>query len=115
MVGIGLLVLSVGLSSIISLGLCIGGIVVSRRGMRRIQRGETTKNKGLAQAGFWSGIVGTFLASVATLGLVALIIALSTDDSFRKDFFDEDDATSDDFTILLLRLGTALVRLVVTG
>ena len=60
-VAVGLLVISFGLSSIVSVGCAITGIVCSRNGKRKVARGETPKHKGLAQAGYIVGWVGLAL------------------------------------------------------
>jgi hypothetical protein len=78
MVSLGLLVLSAGLSSIVSIGCGIAGIALSRAGRRKVRDGETTRNAGLAQAGFICGIVATILSSIATVfWLLILILGLA--------------------------------------
>ena len=72
-VAVGLLVISFGLSSIFSVGCAITGIVCSRNGKRKVDRGETPKHKGLAQAGYIVGWVGLVLAILATVGWILLI------------------------------------------
>jgi hypothetical protein len=72
-VGIGLLVISFGLSSVVSVGCAITGIVCSRNGKRKVERGETPKHKGLAQAGFIVGWVGLVLSILATVAWVLLL------------------------------------------
>ena len=67
---IGLLFLSAGLSTVVSLGLAIAGIVCSRNGKRKVDAGETPKHRGLAQAGFVVGWVA--------LGFSILAIAVWT-------------------------------------
>ena len=52
-----LLLFSGGLSSIVSIGCAIVGIIYSRKGKQKVDAGETRKNRGLAQAGFIIGIV----------------------------------------------------------
>ena len=78
-VSVGLLVISAGLSSIISVGCAITGIVCSRNGKRKVARGETPKHKGLAQAGFIVGWVGLGLSILATAAWI-LVIAFGTID-----------------------------------
>jgi hypothetical protein len=73
-VGIGLLLISFGVSSIVSVGCSVTGVVCSRNGKRKVERGETPKHKGLAQAGFIVGWVGLALAILAT---AAWIVALA--------------------------------------
>jgi hypothetical protein len=72
-VAVGLLVISFGLSSIVSVGCSITGIVCSRNGKRKVERGETPKHKGLAQAGYIVGWVGLVLSILATVGWILLI------------------------------------------
>jgi hypothetical protein len=95
LVSLGLLVISFGVSSIISLACAIFGLVYSRKGKRKVESGETTKNAGLANAGWIISIVSLVLSILATLLYIALVIALATDDEFRRDFENEfDDSNS---------------------
>jgi hypothetical protein len=103
LVGGGLLIVSAGISSLISVGCSIFGIVYSLKGKRRVEAGETTRNRGLAQAGFVIGIVSLVLSVIATVIWTIVIVMLATDEDFRQDFEDELD---EDNTI------TALVRIV---
>ena len=80
-VSVGLLVISFGLSSIVSVGCAITGIVCSRNGKRKVDRGETPKHKGLAQAGYIVGWVGLVLAILATAGWILLIVFGEVDTS----------------------------------
>jgi hypothetical protein len=81
-VGIGLLVISFGLSSIVSVGCAITGIICSRNGKRKVARGETPKHKGLAQAGFIVGWVGLALSILATAGwIVAIAVGVIDENS----------------------------------
>jgi hypothetical protein len=89
MVAAGLLLISVGLSSIISV-VCAGlGIYYSRKGKQRVERGETPKHGSLAQAGFITGIVTLVLSLLATVFWVLIIVLYATDDEFRRDFDDD--------------------------
>jgi hypothetical protein len=106
-VSVALLFLSAGLSSLISLGCSIFGLVYSRKGKKKVQRGETTKNAGLAQAGFIVGIVSLCLAALATLVWTAVLIAAATDEEFRDDLEREFDNSE---TIrAFVRIGVLLV------
>jgi hypothetical protein len=79
LVGVGLLVISFGLSSVVSLGCAITGIVCSRNGKRKVERGESPKHKGLAQAGFIIGWVGVALSILATAGwILAFVLGIDT-------------------------------------
>ena len=106
-VSVALLFLSAGLSSLISLGCSISGIVYSRKGKKKVERGETTKNAGLAQAGFIVGIVSLCLAALATLIWIAVLVAALSDEEFRDDLEREFDNSE---TIrAFVRLGVALL------
>jgi hypothetical protein len=100
MVGGGLLFFFAGLSTIISLGLSIAGIVYSRKGKAKVDRGETTKQRGLAQAGFIIGIVSTVLSLLATVFWILFIVLIATDEEFRRDLEDNNSGT---IAIVLLR------------
>jgi hypothetical protein len=95
-VGAGLLVLSVGLLAIVSLVLGILGVVYSRRGKRKIESGETTKHRGLAQAGFVTSIVTLVVAAPLTLLEIVFLILYASSEEFREDFEDELDEQFDD-------------------
>jgi hypothetical protein len=90
-VSVGLLIVSAGVSSLISVGCSISGIVYSRKGKKKVEKGETTKNAGLAQAGFVVGIVSLCLAVLATLIWTAVLIAAVSDEDFRDDLEREFD------------------------
>jgi hypothetical protein len=84
MVSVGLLVLSLGLSSIVSV-VCAGlGIYFSRQGKRRVDGGETRKHRDLAQAGLVSGWIGLGLSILATLSWIAVIVVGIATDSFDE-------------------------------
>jgi hypothetical protein len=102
---IGTLVIFFGLLAPLTIGLSIAGLVVSRNGIKKVERGETSKNRTLAGWGFWLGVAGTVLAVLAIAGWVALFIA--DPDAFEDDDFDPDGG---DPVRLLMRLGTTLAR-----
>jgi hypothetical protein len=106
LVGGGLLIVTGGLSSIVSIVCSTFGIVQSRKGKKRVESGETTRNAGLAQAGFIIGIVSLTLSVVATLAWALIAVLLATDEQFRDDFEDELD---DGNTV------TALLRVAALG
>jgi hypothetical protein len=106
-VSVALLFLSAGLSSLISLGCSIFGIVYSRKGKKKVEKGETTKNAGLAQAGFIVGIVSLCLAALATLIWIGVLIAAVSDEEFRDDLEREFD--NSETVRALVRIGVALV------
>jgi hypothetical protein len=82
---VGLLVLSFGLSTIVSLGLAITGVVLSRNGKRKVEAGDTPKHRGLAQAGLIVGWVGIGLSILAIAGWIVAIVVSASDDSFNLD------------------------------
>ena len=86
---IATLVVFFGLLAPLTVGLSIAGLVVSRNGIKKVDRGETRKNRDLARWGFWLGIVGIVLALLAIAGWVALIAA--DPDAFEDDGYDPDD------------------------
>ena len=71
----GLLLISAGLSSLVSVGLAIPGMLQSRKGTRRVQEGLTTRNASLASAGWVIGIVSLVLSVVATIVWIVIAIA----------------------------------------
>jgi hypothetical protein len=97
----GLLILSGGISTVVSLGLSIAGVVLSNRGKRKVRSGETTRNSGLAQAGFIIGIVSLVLSSLATIAWIIIAILLATDLEFRNDFENEFENSN---TVTALRI-----------
>ena len=104
-----LLVVSLGLSSILS-ALCSGfAILYSLRGRRRVDQGLTPQHRGLAQAGFIVGIVGLILALIATASWIALLSNDEFRDDIEREFEDRDGGGSDGFETKL-RLAAALAR-----
>jgi hypothetical protein len=78
-----LLVLSGGLSTIVSLVCAILGIVYSRKGKRMVAAGETPKHRGLAQAGYIVGWVSLGLSVLAiAFWVLVLIEAINDPDTF---------------------------------
>jgi hypothetical protein len=95
LVGGGLLFVSAGLSSIISVGLSIAGMILGRQGARRVDAGETPKHRSLGKAGFWIGLASLILSVIATAIWVAVLIVELSDDDFQRDLEREfDDSQS---------------------
>jgi len=108
-----LLLISAGTSSIISIVCAALGIYYSRTGRARVDRGETPKHRGVAQAGFVTGIVTLSLSILATIFWLLFAIIYATDEGFRQDLDDELDgggSTPDGFETKI-RLGATAVRL----
>ncbi|MBA2255913.1 MAG: DUF4190 domain-containing protein [Thermoleophilaceae bacterium] len=80
------LLFSGGLSTIVSLICAVLAIIFGRRGKRNVDAGETRRHRGLAQAGYITGIVGTALSILATAFWVILFIVA---DDFEEDFNQE--------------------------
>jgi hypothetical protein len=93
MVSAGLWLFSAGLSSIVSIVCAALGVVYGRRGKRKVKAGETQKHKGLAQAGFISGIVMLVLATLSTLFWILFFVLLAVDEDFQRDFERDFDST----------------------
>ena len=85
LVSVGLLVISAGLSTIVSLGCAIAGIVYSRNGKKKVDAGESPKHRGLAQAGFIVGWVSLGLSILATIGWALVLAFAIADESNNLD------------------------------
>jgi hypothetical protein len=110
LVSAGLLFVSGGISSIVSIGCSIAAIVYARKGKAKVERGETQKNRGLAQAGFIIGIVGLVLAVLATIVWGLILVALIADEDFRRDFENEfDNSNSIDAALRVAAAGARLL------
>jgi hypothetical protein len=104
----GLLLISAGLSSLISVGCAIAGMIYSRKGKQKVAAGETPKNAGLARAGWIIGIVALVLSLLATAGWILVLVLAVTDDQFRDDLERElDDSQS---IRAALSIGAAALR-----
>ncbi len=91
LVGLALLLFTAGLSTVVSLACSVTAVVAGRRGVKRVDAGETPKHRGFAQAGFWIGVAGVVLALLATAIWVIVAVAAATDEQFRDDFEREFD------------------------
>ena len=91
LVAAGLLLFSAGLSTIVSIGCAVAGMIYSRKGKQKVEAGETTKNRGLAQAGFVISIVSLVLSILATAFWVLILVLALTDEQFQQDLENEFD------------------------
>jgi len=105
---VGLLVVSAGLSSLVSLALGIVGMLQGSKGKRLVRDGHTQKNKDLAQAGFVIGIVATVLAALATLFWTGIAIAVAVDEGTRRDFQQQLDDRRGEPAVLTMTVVGAL-------
>jgi hypothetical protein len=87
----GLLLFSAGLSTIVSIGCAVAGMIYSRKGKQKVEAGETSKNRGLAQAGFIISIVSLVLSILATAFWVLILVLALTDEEFQQDLENEWD------------------------
>lgn len=85
LVALGLLVISAGLSTVVSLGCAIVGIICSRNGKKKVDAGETPKHRGLAQAGFIIGWVSLGLSILATIAWIVVIVIAATEEGSGSD------------------------------
>ena len=81
----GLLIISGGFSTVISIACAIVGIVYSRKGKKKVEAGETPKHRGLAQAGFIIGWVSLVLSVLATVAWTLVLAFAIADDDFNWD------------------------------
>jgi hypothetical protein len=104
----GLLLFSAGLSTIISVGCAVAGMVYSRKGKQKVESGETSKSSGLAQAGFIISIISLVLSILATGFWVLILVLALVDEDFQNDVEKE---LNDSQTIRAsLRITGAVVR-----
>ena len=105
----GLLLISGGLSSVVSVGCAVAGMIYSRKGRQKVAAGETPKHAGLAKAGWIIGIVALVLSLLATAGWILVAVLAATDEQFRDDLEQElDDSQS---ITAMLRIALAALRL----
>jgi hypothetical protein len=90
---LGLLLFIIGLSAPLTFFASIAGTIVSRNGIKKVENGETTRNKDLAQWGFWLGIAGIVLSLLAIGLWTAIFIAADDIDSSDDDFDFDSDST----------------------
>ena len=110
---LGLLLISVGLSTLLSVGLAIPGMLQSRKGTQRVREGVTSRNAGLASAGWVLGIVALVLSVLATIFWIVIAVLVATDDEARREFEDElDRQRNSSLSVLIVvcrLLGAALL------
>jgi hypothetical protein len=112
---LGLLLLSAGFSSVISLACAIVAIPFGRKGKRLVDEGATRKGRGFAQAGYITGIVGVALSILATIGWVLFFVLIENFSSeFDSNFYDDFDFEQQSAPLIAVRLTASLTR-AVTG
>jgi hypothetical protein len=102
-----MLLISFGFLAFLSVIAAPFGIFYSRKGRRAVDEGKTRKHRGLAQAGFVIGIVTLVISAIVTVLLIIFIIALATDEEFRRDF--ENDGGFDSTTVRVTLLAARVV------
>lgn len=73
----------------VTLGMGIPAIFLGRSGMKKVDRGETAKHRGVAQAGLITGIIGTVLSAIAAVFWILVIVGIASIDTSNDDLFDE--------------------------
>lgn len=106
---LGLLLISAGLSTLLSVGLAIPGMLQSRKGTQRVREGVTSRNAGLANAGWILGIVALVLSALATIFWIVIAIVVATDDEARREFEREFDRQYDQSSMSALLVVARLV------
>ena len=112
LVAAALLVMSFGFLGILSLIASPFGIHYSRKGKANVDEGRTPKHRGLAQAGFVIGIITLVISAIVTVLGIIFVIALATDEQFRRDFEHNDpnlDSTRVQAVLLTVRLAIRLL------
>jgi hypothetical protein len=110
-----MLLISFGFLAFLSVIAAPFGIFYSRKGKQAVDEGKTRKHRGLAQAGFVIGIVTLVISAIVTALLIIFIIALATDEEFRRDFENDGggfDSTTVSAVVLGARVVPAALRLV---
>jgi ABC-type Fe3+ transport system permease subunit len=102
-----LMLISFGFLAFISVIAAPFAIFYSRRGKRAVDEGNTRKHRGLAQAGFVIGIVTFVISAIVTVLLIIFIVALATDEEFRREF--ENDGGFDSTTVRVTLLAARVV------
>jgi hypothetical protein len=106
----GLLIFSLGLSSIVSLACAVAGLIYSRKGKQRVDAGETSKNRSLAQAGYVISIVSLVLSVLATAFWVLILVLAIVDEDFQRDLENSNGVrASVRLTAAALRAGSYLL------
>jgi magnesium-transporting ATPase (P-type) len=100
-----LLIISGGISTIISIACAIVGIIYSRKGKKKVDAGETPKQRGMAQAGFIIGLVSLFLSILATIAWALVLAFAIADDDFNWD----NDPNTVTVTAAALRAGARII------
>jgi hypothetical protein len=110
-----MLLISFGFLAFLSVIAAPFGIFYSRKGRQAVDQGKTRKHRGLAQAGFVIGIVTLVISAIVTVLLIIFIVALATDEQFRRDFENNRgfESTTVSAGVLAVHAAAAAIRLVV--
>jgi hypothetical protein len=109
-VSLGLLLISFGFSTILSLGLSIGAVFLGRKGKQRVDRGETQKHRGYAQAGFITGLIGIPLSLMATAGWVLVFLSEDFQREFEEGLEESNSSVVPPLVLVATAIGRALLR-----
>jgi hypothetical protein len=111
-VAAALLLMSAGFAGPISLIAAPFGIHYSRKGKRAVDEGKTPKHRGLAQAGFITGIITLVLSVIVTIFWVVVLVVAIRDGDFDSDNLDNNgdfDSTRVRAGLMVLRQAAALL------
>ena len=103
---LALLLVTFGLSTIVSLVCSIVAIFLGRRGKQKLERGETRKHGGLAQAAFITGLIGVPLSIMATVAWVLIVLSDDFQEGFEEGLEDSQSSTA----VPLLRVAVSAGR-----
>jgi len=99
---LAMLLVTFGFSTILSLACSIVAIFLGRKGKQKVDRHETRKHRGLAQAGFITGLIGAPLSILATVAWVLVFLS----DDFQEGF---EDSLEENQTRASVRAAVALL------
>jgi len=104
--GLGLLLLLAGFSAPLSVVVGVLAVIYGRKGRHRVKSGETDMHKGLADAGFWLGIVTVVFSLLAAAGWIAFFLTVDSLDFEEL----EENRNDPDGVRAALGLAAALAR-----
>ena len=86
---LSMLLVTFGFSTILSLACAAIAIFLGRKAKQKVDRGDTRKHRGLAQAGFIMGLIGVPLSIIAIAGWTLVILSDDFQQGFEEGFEDQ--------------------------
>ena len=102
-IGVALLVVSLGLAFIFTLPCSIGAWICAAQARARIAVGEATTGRGQAQAGYILGVLGVVLGVMAMVGWIVAIASGLDLDELRQELERQSNPDSVQAVLTLLR------------